>query len=99
MAKSSSPVSGIAERYAGAHAEIRLLAGPLMNLGDVTRATVPKLTLLSPPRAGGAISTRTFIPHRCHQAIGVLGAVSVVLFALGLVSNASISSFTAMRVE
>jgi 4-oxalomesaconate tautomerase len=57
--------------------EIRLAAGPLMNLGDVSQATVPKLTLVSPPRAGGAISTRTFIPHRCHQAIGVLGAVSV----------------------
>ncbi|MGH8948234.1 MAG: PrpF domain-containing protein, partial [Acidimicrobiia bacterium] len=57
--------------------EIRLVAGPMMNLGDVGRATVPKLTLVSAPRAGGAISTRTFIPHRCHQAIGVLGAVSV----------------------
>ena len=57
--------------------EIRLVAGPMMNLGDVSQATVPKLTLVSPPETGGAISTRTFIPHRCHQAIGVLGAVSV----------------------
>jgi len=62
--------------------EIRLRAGPLMNLGDVTRATVPKLTLVSSPRAGGAICTRTFIPHRCHQAIGVLGAVSVATACL-----------------
>ncbi len=62
--------------------EIRLVAGPLMNLGEVSRATVPKLTLVSPPRAGGAISTRTFIPHRCHQAIGVLGAVSVATACL-----------------
>jgi 4-oxalomesaconate tautomerase len=62
--------------------EIRLLAGRLMNLGDVTRATVPKLTLVATPRAGGAISTRTFIPHRCHQAIGVLGAVSVATACL-----------------
>jgi 4-oxalomesaconate tautomerase len=56
---------------------IRLAAGPLMNLGDVTSATVPKMSLLSPPAHGGAISTRTFIPHRVHEAIGVLGAVSV----------------------
>lgn len=56
---------------------IRLAAGPLMNLGDVTDATVPKLTMVSPPREGGAVSTRTFIPHRCHSAIGVLGAISV----------------------
>ena len=56
---------------------IRLQAGPLMNLGDVVEKSVPKMTLAASPRAGGAISTRTFIPHRCHASIGVLGAVSV----------------------
>lgn len=56
---------------------IRLQAGPMMNLGDVEDASVPKMTLVSAPKAGGAISTRTFIPHRCHASIGVLGAVSV----------------------
>jgi 4-oxalomesaconate tautomerase len=56
---------------------IRLAAGPLMNLGDVASATVPKMSLLSPPAHGGAVSTRTFIPRRVHEAIGVLGAVSV----------------------
>ena len=56
---------------------IRLQAGPLMNLGDVRDKSVPKMTLVAPPRAGGAVSTRTFIPHRCHASIGVLGAVSV----------------------
>jgi 4-oxalomesaconate tautomerase len=43
---------------------------------------VPKLTLVAPPRDGGAVCTRTFIPHRCHDAIGVLGAVSVATAAL-----------------
>ncbi len=56
---------------------IRLQAGPMMNLGDVTAKTVPKMTLVSEPRDGGVIATRTFIPHRCHASIGVLGAVSV----------------------
>jgi len=56
---------------------IRLAAGPLMNLGDVTHETVPKMSLLSPPAHGGTVSTRTFIPRRVHEAIGVLGAVSV----------------------
>jgi len=56
---------------------IRLAIGPRMNLGDVTKKTVPKMCLVSPPRQGGAISTRTFIPHRVHESIGVLGAVSV----------------------
>ncbi len=56
---------------------IRLKAGPMMNLGDVREKTVPKMTMVSAPRQGGVISTRTFIPHRCHASIGVLGAVSV----------------------
>lgn len=56
---------------------IRLAAGPMMNLGDVTSASVPKMTLVSAPRHGGALSTRSFIPHRVHAAIGVLAAVSV----------------------
>jgi len=60
---------------------IRLKAGPMMNLGDVADTTVPKLTMVSPPLAGGALNTRTFIPHRCHDAIGVLGAVSVATAA------------------
>ena len=48
-----------------------------MNLGDVSGKTVPKITMVSAPQKGGTISTRTFIPHRCHASIGVLGAVSV----------------------
>ncbi|MBV0912168.1 4-oxalomesaconate tautomerase [Anianabacter salinae] len=61
---------------------IRLKAGPLMNLGDVADKSVPKMTMVSAPRAGGAISTRTFIPHRCHQSVGVLGAVTVATACL-----------------
>jgi 4-oxalomesaconate tautomerase len=57
--------------------DLRLALGRRMNLGDVTRKTVPKVCLVSAPRAGGVISTSTFIPHRVHEAIGVLGAVSV----------------------
>lgn len=56
---------------------IRLQVGPMMNLGDVTHKSVPKMTMVSAPKNGGSISTRTFIPHRCHASIGVLGAVSV----------------------
>jgi 4-oxalomesaconate tautomerase len=61
---------------------IRLQAGPAMNLGDVAQKTVPKMTLVSPARHGGTIATRTFIPHRCHASIGVLGAVSVATACL-----------------
>lgn len=61
---------------------IRLDIGPRMNLGDVARKTVPKMCLIAPPQAGGAICTRNFIPHRVHKAIGVLGAVSVATACL-----------------
>ncbi len=56
---------------------LRRACGPLMNLGNVADSTVPKVSLLSPARHGGTLSTRTFIPHRVHEAIGVFGAVSV----------------------
>ena len=55
---------------------IRLHIGHKMNLGDVKDMTVPKMCMVSPPLNGGTINTRTFIPHICHEAIGVLGAVS-----------------------
>lgn len=60
---------------------IRLQVGPMMNLGDVTEKSVPKMTLVSRPTKGGAISTRSFIPHRCHATIGVLAAVTVATAA------------------
>jgi 4-oxalomesaconate tautomerase len=56
---------------------IRSTAGPMMGLGEVADATVPKMFLLSPPRHGGVIATRAFIPHRVHTSIGVLMAASV----------------------
>lgn len=56
---------------------LRLEAGHAMGLGDVSATTIPKVTLLSPPEGEAAAATRTFIPHRCHTSIGVLGAVSV----------------------
>ncbi len=67
---------------------IRLVLGPRMNLGDVSRKTVPKMTLISPPRDGGAVNTRSFIPRRVHDAIGVLGAISV---ATGCVLKGSVA--------
>ena len=55
---------------------VRLQAGPLMGLGDVSSAVVPKMCLVSAPLHGGCINTRTLIPRKCHTSIGVFGAVS-----------------------
>ena len=56
---------------------LRIACGHAMQLGDVTARNYPKMTLVAPPRAGGSIATRSFIPHVCHDAIGVLAAVTV----------------------
>ena len=61
---------------------IRLAAGPRMNLGDVKEKSVPKMMLVAPPQHGGAVTVRSFIPHRAHATIGVLGAVSVATACL-----------------
>ncbi|NVD27655.1 4-oxalomesaconate tautomerase [Parasphingorhabdus flavimaris] len=61
---------------------IRLAAGERMNLGDVTEKSVPKMMLVAPPRNGGAITVRSFIPHRAHASVGVLAAVTVATAAL-----------------
>ena len=65
--------AGLAERLR----RLRLEAARVMGMGDVADATVPKLVLLAPPRAGGAIATRSFLPVRVHTSIGVLGALTV----------------------
>ncbi|PNG24563.1 4-oxalomesaconate tautomerase [Methylocella silvestris] len=56
---------------------LRLVVSRQMGLGDVSAKNYPKMTLIAPPRAGGALTTRSFIPHVCHDAIGVLAAVTV----------------------
>jgi len=61
---------------------IRLAVGERMNLGDVATKTVPKMMLVAPPRNGGAVTVRSFIPHRAHASVGVLGAVSVATACL-----------------
>ena len=61
---------------------IRLVAGPMMNLGDVTDKSVPKMMLVAAPQQGGAITVRSFIPKRAHASVGVLGAVSVATACL-----------------
>ena len=56
---------------------LRLAISLKMGLGDVSKKNYPKMTLIAPPRDGGALTTRSFIPHVCHDAIGVLAAVTV----------------------
>nr|WP_294554471.1 4-oxalomesaconate tautomerase [uncultured Rhodopila sp.] len=56
---------------------LRIACGHAMKLGDVTAKNYPKMTLIAAPRGPASICTRSFIPHVCHDAIGVLAAVTV----------------------
>jgi 4-oxalomesaconate tautomerase len=69
--------------------ELRIEAGKAMGLGDVSQTTIPKVSLVAPPAADGTICTRTYIPVRVHDSIGVLGAVSVgtAILTPGAVGN------------
>ncbi|MEM7240922.1 MAG: 4-oxalomesaconate tautomerase [Pseudomonadota bacterium] len=62
--------------------KMRAICGPLMNLGDVSEKSVPKMTMVAAPKNGGTITTRSFIPHKCHSSIGVLAAVTVATACL-----------------
>lgn len=80
---------------------IRLQLGPMMNLGDVDGAAVPKMCLISPAQQGGIVNTRTFIPYKCHAAIGVLGAVSVATacILLGSVAEGMVTVPTGSQLQ
>lgn len=57
--------------------QLRLKAALLMGMGDVAAKVLPKLALLSSPRAGGTISSRYFVPWNCHAAHAATGATCV----------------------
>lgn len=84
---------------------IRLAVGERMNLGNVADKSVPKMMLVAPPRHGGAVTVRSFIPHRAHATIGVLGAVSVATACLikgspaAEVANVSVGNRKILSVE
>ena len=61
---------------------IRLQAGVRMGFGDVKDMVIPKVGLLSPPRNGGAITSRYLTPHKLHAAHAVTGAVCVATACL-----------------
>ena len=77
--KAAPPASDREAFLAEGEACYRNFLRGLLDVTDnlVAGKVVPKMTLVAPPREGGALSTRSFIPHVCHEAIGVLGAVSV----------------------
>jgi 2-methylaconitate cis-trans-isomerase PrpF len=56
---------------------IRRKAGVLMGMGDISKNVVPKIALLAPPRNGGTITSRYFVPETCHKSHPVTGTVCI----------------------
>lgn len=61
---------------------MRLKAGEMMGLGDVSKSVTPKITLIAPPREGGTIAARYFMPWACHPAMAVTGAQCIAACAI-----------------
>ncbi|MFE3456685.1 4-oxalomesaconate tautomerase [Nocardiopsis aegyptia] len=80
---------------------LRLVCGKLMGLGDVTDRNYPKMTLISPPRHGGTVATRSFIPRVVHESIGVLAAVTAATACVlpGTVAHAMAAPTTTEGAE
>jgi hypothetical protein len=57
---------------------IRLKAGELMGLGNVSNSVIPKPILLSPANHGGTVNARYFVPHKCHKSLAVTGSIAIV---------------------
>ena len=62
---------------------LRLKAGRMMGLGDVSGSVIPKPVLVSAGDTLDSVTSRYFTPHRCHASHAVTGAIGVAsAFAL-----------------
>ena len=53
---------------------IRIEAGAIMGMGEVSKSVTPKFGLLAPARDGGTITARYFTPWQAHPSMAVTGA-------------------------
>ncbi|MDR3454766.1 MAG: 4-oxalomesaconate tautomerase [Rhodoferax sp.] len=70
---------------------LRLQAGRMMGLGDVSNSVIPKPVLVSAGDSPNSITSRYFTPRKCHASHAVTGAIGVAsAFALpGTVASAA----------
>ncbi len=68
---------------------IRIKAGKLMGMGDVTKSVTPKVGLLAAPSQGGTATVRYFMPWKCHPSLAVTGSqcLSACLISPGTVAE------------
>ncbi|MGV6838733.1 MAG: 4-oxalomesaconate tautomerase [Planktomarina sp.] len=61
---------------------IRIKAGAMMGMGDVSASVTPKFGLLAPAKQGGTITARYFMPWETHPSMAVTGAQCLASCAL-----------------
>lgn len=68
---------------------LRREAGRRMGLGDVSGQVVPKIILAAPPRRGGSIASRYFVPDKTHETHAITGGIALAYAAAseGTVAN------------
>ncbi len=79
---------------------IRLKAGLLMGMGDVSKSVTPKFGLVAPPQQGGTVATRYFMPWSCHPTMAVTGAQCLASCVLtpGTVADVAIPNESPARL-
>ena len=58
---------------------IRLQAGRLMGLGDVSASVIPKPVLVSRSAIQPGLRLRYFMPHLCHPSMSITGSVAMAM--------------------
>ena len=61
---------------------IRIQAGALMGMGDVTKSVTPKFGLVAPAEQGGTLAVRYFMPWTTHPTVAVTGSQCLASCAL-----------------
>lgn len=56
---------------------VRIKAGALMGMGDVSASVTPKFGLLAPARNGGTAATRYMMPWKTHPSLAVTGSQAI----------------------
>jgi 2-methylaconitate cis-trans-isomerase PrpF len=59
--------------------ELRLIAGERMGLGDVREKVIPKPVLVAPPKHGGTVCGRYFMPYTVATAFAVTGGTNMAV--------------------
>lgn len=56
---------------------VRTAAAGLMGLSDAPGLGIPKVAIIAPPRDGGTVAARYFVPSNCHPVFAATGAIAL----------------------